>query len=122
MQNAVGVVAAGALGGLLLLQKKDSAAVAESFEGQLTREKQSVGELQDAVKVGRGMGRRNDALAGFGARLCNMCLRGFDCDPLRVFDDALQRHCEGHAAEAKGRNWVADQRHNCSPMPLHSKP
>lgn len=50
MQNALGVFAAGGLGGLLLLQKQDKQKAEEALSSKLEGERKAVGDLKQQVR------------------------------------------------------------------------
>ena len=49
MQNGLGIVLAGGLGGVLYLQKQDKVQVEEKLSEQLSSERSTVGELKTKV-------------------------------------------------------------------------
>lgn len=51
MQNGLGIVLAGGLGGVLYLQKQDKAQVEEKLSEQLSSERSTVGELKTKVST-----------------------------------------------------------------------
>lgn len=50
MQNALGVFAAGGLGGLLFLQKQDKQKAEEDLSSKLEGERRAVGDLKQQVQ------------------------------------------------------------------------
>ena len=51
MQNGLGIVLAGGLGGVLYLQKQDKVQVEEKLSEQLSSERSTVGELKTKVST-----------------------------------------------------------------------